>query len=217
MPLPLATPFSYTVPAGGDQSELQYFGLLSLQKFLGLTNCGIGVFGPQETPFLISLTLSSPTVSLSSPDPSTNTSIASIVANATALATTARSKDLTRSQKAAIGTAIPVGGTALLVLALFLFWQKTKRQRAKRILGQTVQEERTEDNPAFLQTKPELQGEDSRHEMLAEHLRFELDEGNTRHEMMTEEQSGRPNLQVQQQELRGEEFAHELDDRDTRA
>lgn len=205
------------MPAGQNQSELQYLGLSSFQSFLGFSTCSTNVFRPGETPTLLSLEVNSSTTRLSSPDPATNTSIASTVANVTASATTARTKDLTRSQKAAIGTAIPVGGTALLVLALFLFWQKTKRQRAKRILGQTVQEERTEDNPAFLQTKPELQGEDSRHEMLAEDLRFELDEGNTRHEMMTEEQSGRPNLQVQHQELRGEEFFHELDDRDTRA
>ena len=104
----------------------------------------------------------------------------------------------------------------MLVLALFLFWQKVKRQRAKRILHQTVQEERSEGNPPFLQTKPELQGEDSMHEMLAEDLRFEL-EDDSRYEIMTEEQNRRLNLQVQQQELRGEEFVLELDDSDTSA
>ena len=134
----------------------------------------------------------------------------------TSSATTARTKVLSRSQKAAIGTAIPVGGTALLVLALFLFWQKVKRQRAKRILHQTAQEERSEGNPPFLQTKPELQGEDSMHEMLAEDLRFEL-EDDSRYEIMTEEQNRRLNFQVQQQELRGEEFVLELDDSDTSA
>ena len=138
------------------------------------------------------------------------------MAHVTSLATTHRAEDLSRGHKAAIGTAIPVGGAALLVLALFLFWQRTKRQRAKRILYQTVQEERTECNPSLLQTKPELQGEDSGHEMLAEDPRFEL-EDNSRYEIMTEEQNRRLNLQVRQQELRGEEFAHELDDRDTRA
>ena len=102
------------------------------------------------------------------------------------------------------------------MLALFL-WQRVKKQRAKRILGQTVQEEKTEDHPPFLQPKPELQGDDSRHEMPAEDRRFELDEDNTRHEIMTEGHSSMMNIQVQQQELRGEEFASELDDRETRA
>ena len=134
----------------------------------------------------------------------------------TSSATAHRAEDLSRDHKAAIGTAIPVGGTALLVLALFLFWQRTKRQRANRILHQTVKEERTEGNPSFLQTKPELQGEDGRHEMLAEDPRFDL-EDNSRYEIMTEEQNTRLNLQVQQQELRGEEFVLELDDSDTRA
>lgn len=212
----MATPFSYTVPAGANQSELQYFGLSSFQSFIGLTNCGIGVLGPAESVIPISPTVNSPTIHLSSPDPSTKTSIPSIVANPTSSATTARTKDLSQSQKAAIGTVISVGGTALLVLALFLLWQKIKRQRAKGILHQTVRKERTEGNPPFLQTKPELQGEDSKHEMPAEDRRFELDEGNTRYEMMTEEQSGSPNRQVQQQELRGEEFVLELDDSDTR-
>ena len=216
-PVVLQTPFTYTVTAGGNQSEVQYLGLSSFQNSLGFKTCAIGVLGPGDSLFPLSPTVNGPNISLSSPNPSTNTSITSFVANVTSSATTARTEGLSRSQRAAIGTATPVGGTALLVLALFVFWQKTKRQRARRILHQTVQKERSECNPPFLQTKPELQGEDSRHEMLAEDLRFKLDEGNTRHEMMTEEQSGRPNLQVQQQELRGEEFAHELDDRDTRA
>ena len=80
--------------------------------------------------------------------------------------------------------------------------------------SQTVQEETTDDNPPFLQPKPELQGEDSRHEMPAEDRRFELGEGNTRYEIMTEEQSRRLNVQVQQHELGGEECALELDEGD---
>ena len=214
----METPFTYTVTAGENQSEVQYLGLLSFKTYLGAP-CDIGLLPPGDTPTPIPLSLAvkSPTTPLSSPDPSTNTTITSVAANVTSSATTARTKNLSRSQKAAIGTAIPVGGTALLVLVLFLFWQRIKRQRAKRMLDQTVQEERSESNPPFLQTKPELQGEDSKHEMSAEDRRFELDDENARYEIMTEAQSGRPNLQAQQQELRGEEFAHELDDRDTRA
>ena len=209
VPIGLQTPFSYTVTAGENQSlQVQYLGLSSFQNFLGFVNCDIGELAP-VTPNPLSPTVDGPSIPVSSVDPSTSASIASAVANVTSSATTDR-------QKAAIGTAIPVGGIALLVLALFL-WQRKKRQRAKRTLGQTVQEERTEDNPPFLQPKPELQGEDSRHEMLAEDRIFELDEGNTRYEIMTEEQNRRMNVQVQKQELRGEEFAVEIDDRDTRA
>ena len=127
-----------------------------------------------------------------------------------------RIKGLSRGQDAAIGTAISVGVIALLVLALFL-WQRTKNQRTKKILGQTVQEEKTEDHPPFLQRKPELQGEDSRHEMPAEDRRFELDEANTIYEIMTQEPNREMIVQEQQQELRGEESALELDGRDTRA
>ena len=212
----METPFTYTVTTGENQSEMQYFGLLSFQTFLGFNTCDFGLLPPGDTPIPIPLSLAtkSPTTPLSSPDPSTNTTITSVTTNVTSSATTARTRN--RSQKAAIGTAIPVGGTALLVLVLFLFWQRIKRQRTRRMLDQTVQEERSESNPPFLQTKPELQGEDSKHELSAEDRRFELDQ-NARYEIMTEEHSGRPNFQAQRQELRGEEFAHELDDRDTRA
>ena len=225
----MGTPFSYTVTASENHSELQYLGLSSFQSFLGLSSCATNVFRPGDNLIPLSPTVNSPTIPPSSPDPSTNASIKSIVAHVTSpaitpvaahvtsSATAHRAQDLSRGQKAAIGTAIPVGGTALLVLALFLFWQRTKRQRAKRILYQTVQEERTEVNPSFPQIKPKLQGDDRRHEMLAEDLTFELDNGNARYEIMTEEQNRRLNLQVQQQELRGEEFVLELDDSDTRA
>ena len=213
VPIALPTPFSHTVTAGENQSEAQYLGLSLFQNFLGLENCDIGELRPGVTPFPLSPTLDSPSISFSSPDPSTSTSIASTV---TSSATTDRVNGLSMGQKIAIKTFSYVGATALLVLALLL-WQRTKKQRAKRILRQTVQEERTDDNPPFLQPKPELQGEDSRHEMLAEDRRFELDEGNTRYEIMTEEQSRRLNVQVQQHELRGEEAALEIDDRDIRA
>ena len=236
-PVALGTEFSYTVTAGENQSEAQYLGLSSFREALGLVNCYIG--NPSlTTPFSLSPTPDGPTISFSSPDPSTSTSITSPAANvtsspdphlppdipstgvdvstSTSIASPVAIKDLSRGQEAAIGTTIPLGITALLVLALFL-WQREKKQRAKNILGQTVREETTEDNPPFLQTKPELQGEDSRHEMPAEDRVFELDGGNTRYEIMTEEQNMRMNVQVQKQELRGEEFAVEIDDRDTRA
>ena len=185
-PLALGTPFSYTVTAGENRTEVQYLGLSAFQSFLGFSNCATDVFRPGDNLVPLSPTVNSPTIRLSSPDPSTSTGITSIVAHVTSLATTHHAEYLSRGQKAAIGTAIPVGGTALLVLALFLFWQRTKRQRAKRILHQTVQEESTESNPPFLQTRSELQGGDSRHEMLAEDLRFEL-EDNSQYEIMTEE------------------------------
>ena len=155
--------------------------------------------------------------SSSDPDPPPDIPYTGVdVFTSTSIASPVAIKDLSRGQEAAIGTTIPLGITALLVLALFL-WQREKKQRAKKILGQTVREETTEDNPPFLQPKPELQGEDSRHEMPAEDRRFELYEDNTRYEIMTEEQNKRMSVQVQQQELGGEEFAVELDDRDTRA
>ena len=236
-PIALGTEFSYIVTAGEDQSEVQYLGLSSFREALGLVHCYIG--NPSlTTPFSLSPTPDSPTIPFSSPDPSTSTSITSPLANvtsspdpnlppdipytgvvvstSTSIASPVAIKDLSRGQEAAIGTTVPLGITALLVLALFL-WQRKKKQRAKNILGQTVREETTEDNPPFLQTKPELQGEDSRHEMPAEDRVFELDGGNIRHEIMTEEQNRRMNVQVQKQELRGEEFAVEIDDRDTRA
>ena len=216
VPVALPTPFSYTVTAGENQSEVQSLGFSSFQNFLGFTSCDYGGVESLVTPTLLSPTLDSASIPSSNLGPSTSTSIASPVANVTSSATTDRIKDLSRGQEAAIGTAIPLGVIALLVLALVL-WQRTRKQRAKKILGQTVQEERTEDNPPFLQPKPELQGEDSRHEMPAEDRRVELDEDNTRYEIMTEGQNMRMNVQVQQQELRGEEFAVELDDRDTRA
>ena len=225
-PVSLQTPFSYTVTADENPSEVQYLGLSSFRNYLGLEYCDIGE-SSSATPFPLSPTLDGPSISFSSTDPPTSTSIASTVANVTSSptlggpsisfsspdpptstritstvvnvtssATTDRIKVLSWGQKAAIGTAISVGGTALLVLAV-VFWQRT--------------------NPPFLQLKPELQGEDSRHEMPAEDRIYELDEGNTRYELMTEEQSRRLNVQVQQQELRGEEFALEIDDRDTRA
>ena len=181
---------------------------------MGFLDCEIPD-GQLITPTPESL-LDSPSISLSNPAPSTSTGIASPVAKVTSSATTDRMKDLSRGQEAAIGTAIPVGVIALVVLAIFL-WQRVKKQRAKRILGQTDQEEKTEDHPPFLQSKPELQGEDSRHEMPAEDLRFELDEDNTRHEIMTEEHGSMMIIQAQQQELRGEEFALELDDYEIRA
>lgn len=241
-PIALGTEFSYIVTAGEDQSEVQYLGLSSFREALGLVHCYIG--NPSlTTPFSLSPTPDGPTISFSSPDPSTSTTIVSTVANVTfspTLGISFSSPDpststsiastvvnvtsstttdwivLSRGQKAAIGTAIPLGVIALLVLVLLL-WQRAKKQRAKTIPSQTVQEETTDDNPPFLQPKPELQGEDSRHEMPAEDRRFELDEGNTRYELMTEEQNRGMNVQVQQQELRGEEFAVELNDRDTRA
>ena len=121
----------------------------------------------------------------------------------TSLVRLGRTKGLSRGQKAIMGTAIPVCVIAFLVLALFhLQW--TRKRRAKEILRQTIQEEKTEDNIPL--SKPELQGEDSRHEMLTEDLRFELDAGNARYEMMTKEQGRTLNSQVQQHELRGEEF-----------
>lgn len=217
VPVALQTPFSYTVTAGENQSEAQYLGLSSFHNFLGLDNCDIGdPPGVTVTPFLLSPTLDSPSVSFSSPDPSTSTSITSTVANVASSVPTDRVKGLSGGQKDAIKTVTYVGATTLLVLA-FILWRRTKKQRAKRILRQTVQEERTDDNPPFLQPKPELQGEDSRHEMIAEDRRFELDEANTRYEIMTEEQSRRLNVQVQQHELRGEEAALELEHRDTGA
>ena len=227
-PLALGTPFSYTVTASENHSEVQHLGLSSFQSFLGFSSCVTNVYRPGDNLIPLSPTVNSPTIPRSSQDPSTNASDTSVAAHATSSAitpvaahvassaTTHRAQDLSRGQKVAIGTAIPVGGTALLVLALFLFWQRKKRQRAKRILHQPVQEERTEGNPSFLQTKTELQGENSRHQMLAGDLRFELDD-HSRYEIMTAEQNRRLNLQVRQQELRGEEFAHELDERDTRA
>ena len=240
-PVSLQTPFSYTVTAGINKSEVQYLGLSSFRSYLGLGYCDIGEFST-ATPFPLSPTLDGPGTSISNPNPSTGTSIASTVANVTSSsstlggpnitfsspdpstspsiastfvtvtpsATADRIKVLSRGQKAAIGTVIPAGGTALLVLAVFL-WQRTKKQRAKTIPSQTVQKETTDDNPPFLQSKPELEGEDSRHEMPAEDRRFELDEGNARHEIMTEEQSRRLNVQVQQHELGGYECALELD------
>ena len=236
-PVALGSEFSYTVTAGENQSEVQYLGLSSFREVLGLFNCDIGE-PSLTTPFSLSPTPDSPTISFSSPDPSTSTSITSLVAivtsspdpglppdisytgvdvsMSTSNASPVAIKDLSRGQNAAIWTALSVGGVAWFVLALVL-WQRTRKQRAKRILGQTVQKERTEDNPPFLQPKPELQGEDSRHEMPAEDRRFELDEGNTRYEIMTQEPNRKMIIQVQQQELRGEEIAVELDDCDTRA
>ena len=202
--------------AGESHSEVQYVGLSLFQNFLGFSGCATSIFRSGDDLIPLSPTVNSPTIPVSSSDPSTNASIISIVAHVTSLATTHHAEDLSRGQRAAIATAIPVGGTALLVLAVFFFWQRTKRQRAKRILHQTVQEERTEGNPSLLQTKPELQGEISRHEMLAEDLRFGI-EDNSRYEIMTEEQDRILNLQMQQQELRGEESVLELDDSDTRA
>ena len=244
VPVLLQTPFSYTLTADENQSEVQYSALSSFRSFLGLNGCNIGEISVAPR-ILLSTTLddqrisftslgsartiiiastganvtSSPTlhgsnIAIYGSGPSISTNIASTVADVTSSATTDRTTDLSRGQKAAIGTTIPIGSTALLVLALFL-WLRTKEQRAKRMLGQTVPEETTQDNPPF-QTKPELQGEDSRHEMLAEDRIFELDGEKTRYEIMTEEGSSRLNVQVQQQELRGEEFALELDDRDTR-
>lgn len=223
--------------AGENQSEAQYLGLSSFRESLGLVNCDIGE-PSLTTPFSLSPTPDSPTISFSSPDSSTSASITSPVANvtsspdpglppgipytsvdvstSTSIASTVAIKDLSRGQVAAIGTTIPLGITALLVLALFLR-QRTKKQRAQRLPGQTNQEERTGDHPPFLQTKPELQGEDSRHEMLAEDQRYELDGGNPRYEIMTEERSSRLNVQVHRQELRGEECALELDERDVEA
>ena len=246
-PVALGSEFSYTVTAGESQSQAQYSGLSSFREALGLVYCDIGE-PSLTTPVSLSPTPDSPTISFSSLDTSTSTSITSPMANVTpspdpglptllpytggdvsrstsnispvanggSSPTADRIKDLSRGREAATGTAISLGVIALLVLALFL-WQRTKNQRAKRILGQTVQEEKTKDHPPFLQPKPELQGEDSRHEMPAENQRFELDEDNTRYEIMTKEQSSMINVHVQQQELRGEEFALELDDRETRA
>ena len=111
-----------------------------------------------------------------------------------------------------MGTGIPVCVIAFLVLALFhLRW--TRKRHAKETVRQTIQE-KTKDNIPYLHSKPELQGEDSRHEILTEDLRFELDAGNTRYEMMTEEQDRALNSQVQQHELRGEDFVFELDHSD---
>ena len=215
-PLALGAPFTYTVTAGESHSEVQCLGLSLFQSFLGFSSCATSIFRSGDILIPLSPTVNSPTIPLSSPNPSTNESITSILAHVTSLAVTHRAEGLSRGQRAAIATAIPVGGTVLLVLTLFFFWRRTKRQRAKRTLHQTVQEERTEGNPSVLQTKPELQGENTRHEKLAEDLRFEL-EDNSRHEIMTGEQNRRLNGQVQQQELRGEEFVLELDDSDTRA
>ena len=202
--------------AGESRSEVQCLGLSSFQSFLGFSSCATSIFRSGDILIPLSPTVNSPTIPLSSPNQSTNESITSILAHVTSLAVTHRAEGLSWGQRAAIATAIPIGGTALLVLALFFFWRRTKRQRAKRILDQTVQQERTEGNPSFLQTKPELQGENSRHEMLAEDLRFGV-EDNSRHEIVTGEQNRRLNGQVQQQELRGEEFVLELDDSNTRA
>ncbi|KAK0515111.1 hypothetical protein JMJ35_002490 [Cladonia borealis] len=233
----LGSEFSYTVTAGENQLEVQYLALSSFREVLGLVNCDIGE-PSLTTPFSLSPTPDSPTISFSSPDPSTSKSITSPVANVTSSpdpglhpdipytgvnvsmstsnASSVAIKDLSQGQEVTVGTTIPLGITALLVLALFL-WRRIKKQRAKRILGQTVREETTEDNPPFLQTKPELQGEDSRHEMPAEDRIFELDRENTRYEITTQEPNKKLIIQVKQQELRGEESALELDGRDTRA
>ena len=246
VPVLLQTPYSYTLNADENQSEVQNSALSSFRSFLGLNGCNIGEISVAPG-ILLSTTLddqrisftslgstksiiiastganvtSSPrlhdsNIAVYSSGPSISTNIASTVAEVTSSATTDRTTDLSQGQKAAIGTAIPVGGIALIVLTLFL-WQRMKKQRAIKILGQTVPEETTRDNPPFLQIKPELQGEDSRHEMLAEDRIFELDGEKTRYEIMTEERSSRLNVQFQQQELRGEECALELDGCDTRA
>ena len=159
---------------------------------MGNATCEVGIHS-LTTPSPFSPTLDSPTISLSSPKSSSN---ASPVANVTSPATPDLITTLSRGQKAAVGTAVPLGGIAFLVLVLVL-WQRTKKQRAKIKPRQIVQEETTEDNPTFLQPKPELQSEDSRHEMQAEDQRFELDGGSTRYEMMTEERNKRVNVQVQ--------------------
>ena len=215
-PLALGTPFTYTVTAGESQSEVQYLGLSLFQSFLGFSGCATSIFRSGDDLIPLSPTANSPTIPVSSSDPSTNASIISLVAHVTSLATTHHAEDLSRGQKTAIASAIPVAGTVLLVLALFFFWRRTKRHRAKRTLHQIVQEKRPEGNPSFLQIEPGLQGDNSRHEMPAEDPRFEL-EDNSRYEIMMKEQNRRLNRQVQQQELRGEEFVLELDDSDTRA
>ena len=127
------------------------------------------------------------------------------------LANLGRTKGLSGGQKAILGTAIPVCVIVFLVLALFHL-RRTRRRRTKETLRQTTQEEKKEEKTKdYLHSNPELQSEDNRHEMLIEDLRFELDAGNARYEMMTEEQDRSLNSQVQKHELRSEEFVFELD------
>lgn len=133
-PIALPTLLSYTVTAGKDQSEAQYFGLSSFQNFLGFQSCA----GVTVTPVPLALTQDSPSISFSSPYPSTSASVASTVANMTSSAATDRVKGLSRGQKVGIGTATPVGATALLVLALFL-WRKINKKRENGVLRQRVQ------------------------------------------------------------------------------
>ncbi|KAL9631229.1 MAG: hypothetical protein Q9164_006004 [Protoblastenia rupestris] len=126
------------------------------------------------------------------------------------LATTTGSAKNSEEGTTGMGAFLASTALAITALIIWLWRQALKREQPKFVDPRKKPLERErEQAAAFLQQKPELQGEASRHEMAAEERRFELHAEN-RHEILNEDDRQGIGEAKSKQELRGEEAASQL-------
>ncbi|KAL9632546.1 MAG: hypothetical protein Q9164_005256, partial [Protoblastenia rupestris] len=134
--------------------------------------------------------------------------------------TTSENKDANTTNYIVIGTTIPVLVIAFLLVGVLITWRWKKGMRqasskasvshAQPYLQQKAELEHAE------RRRYELNGEERRYEMAADLTRQEIlaaetDEDHISHEMLAERAPNRPTIFQYTQELRGEEYAKELE------
>ena len=208
--IPLSSPYSVVTPAASaDQNFLNYAGLDFLD-YLGFTTCSAGGGEPLVTPLSEFTNSTNPTApSTASAGPG-----ASTVSPFTGGNVETPPNGLSAGAKIGIGLGIPAFVVSTLLFA-FIFWRRSRSAKdAKTSEEENSFESQVDDRP-YLQQKAELEDEERRiHEMDGEGKRYELDGEVRCHEMpIVEKGAGGQRTETTMQELRGEEFAKEMEGR----
>lgn len=212
VPVVLPTTFSYPVPKDTNASVAVVSAQASFISFLGFPTCSVGDVAPTRLVFPeIYPTGLSPVVDSSSQ--SSEAAIPSNTPSAIQISASTGSPKVTRGGIAAIGALVPVTLLTFIATGIWLLRKTMKRRRIPAGQHKThdeTEEQTRDETPAFLQQKPELQGEPSRQEMDAEERRYELHAEDTCEMFSEDDRQGRGNGRLGQ-ELRGEEAARQLE------
>ncbi|MCJ1268019.1 hypothetical protein MMC22_007905 [Lobaria immixta] len=214
----LPTPYSILKPATPyDQESFRNSARLLFQSYAGFTGCSAGAAGATPTGYVqvvhtTGATGALPRMSVSGMGPATSivavhtsTPIASINwtsqqrQSASAASSRAPSTNLggglshlTNSSpgfptrvKIVVGVVVPLGVVALLLFGGVLYYTHRACRRKSCLYDDVCSEK---NSSPYFQQKPELHGDQCRHEMPAEHKRHEVEAEEMRHQLPADDQ-----------------------------
>ena len=187
-----------------DSTNLDDFAATGIEQYLNLSDC----FAHAVQTTLISTSTAS-LKNFNVPTSVRSASPSETIASPTSTPKPTTSNETPRRGNTvaiALGTVSGVLITALSVTGVFVYrWRRKRMQKASTQLVASVTDDTDGDLNHVLSLKPELHGEQSRHEMAADQSRFEMGERSDK-----EEDCHTTHAETRRQELNGVEPSSEL-------